>query len=96
MGKRGMNPTQAAQVRVKKGLTISNLQSQRIKKGLSQSELAKAANISIQSLRYYEQKLQPLENARLKTIIKICKALNCKVDDVIENEKVLNDLKQIK
>lgn len=91
-----MKPVQAARLRAKKGLTISKLQNQRVQKGLSQSELAKAANISIQSLRYYEQGVSPLEGARLKTLIKICKALNCKIDDIIENEKTLNDLQQIK
>lgn len=61
---------------------------------LSQSELANKAEVNVRVLQHYEQGSKILDHAKLHTILKICKALNCRLEDVIENEETLKLLKE--
>ncbi len=65
------------------------LQEMRKKAELSQSQLADKAGINVGTLRHYEQGTKVFDNARIDTIIKMCLALNCKIEDVIENPEYI-------
>ena len=66
----------------------TNLQRERIKKGLSQKELAKASGIAVKSIQNYEQYHRSIDGAKLETLCDLSIALDCGIDDIIENEKL--------
>ena len=61
----------------------SKLQSIRLAHDFSQSELATAAGINGRVLQNYEQGVRDLSGAKLATLLKICLALNCKLEDIL-------------
>lgn len=68
---------------------MSKLKSKRMEAGLSQSQLAEKANLNVRTLQHYEQGSKIFDNARIDTILRVCLALNCKMEDVIENQKYI-------
>lgn len=68
---------------------MSKLKSKRMKAGLSQSQLAEKANLNVRTLQHYEQGSKIFDNARIDTILRVCLALNCKMEDVIENQEYI-------
>ena len=96
MIKRGMKPKRAAEIKAKKGLVITKLQKLRLARGFSQSELANAAGVSVRRIQKYEQQLTPIEGARLDTLCDLCIALDCKIEDVIENETIIKKICMVK
>ncbi len=69
---------------------MTNLQKMRKSRNLSQSQLASAANINVRTLQHYEQGAKLIDNAHLNTIIKLCTALNCNIEDILENSDMLD------
>ena len=61
----------------------SNLQNTRLSREMSQSQLATAAAINGRVLQTYEQGGRDLSGAKLATLLKICLALNCKLEDIL-------------
>lgn len=72
------------------------LQDARKAAGMSQSQLADKANMNVRTLQHYEQGSKIFDNARIDTILNVCLALNCKIEDVIENEEYLKLIDQYK
>ena len=68
---------------------MSKLKSKRMETGLSQSQLAEKANLNVRTLQHYEQGSKIFDNARIDTILRVCLALNCKMEDVIEKQKYI-------
>lgn len=71
---------------------MNRLKEKRISVGLSQKQLAEKAGISVRTLQHYEQINSPkvIDHAEIKTILKICLALNCKIKDIIEDPDSLD------
>lgn len=63
------------------------LKDHRIKRGLSQSQLASASGVSVRMIQYYEQGVKDINKASGETLYKLSKALDCKMEDLIEKEK---------
>lgn len=61
---------------------------------LSQSQLAEKANMNVRTLQHYEQGSKVFDHARIDTILRVCLALNCKLEDIIENQEYLNLIKR--
>lgn len=64
-------------------------------KGLSQSQFSEKTGINIRTLQHYEQGSKEFDHARIDTILKACIALNCKLEDIIENQEYLEMLKKL-
>ena len=62
----------------------------RVQQGLSQSLLSKKANVSLRSLQAYEQDDRDLNKAQAETVYKLAKALNCKMEELIDIQKDLD------
>lgn len=62
--------------------------------GLSQSQLAEKANMNVRTLQHYEQGSKVFDHARIDTILRVCLALDCKLEDVIENQEYLDLIKR--
>lgn len=71
------------------------LKEARAEAGLSQSQLADLAGISIGMLRHYENGFKDINGAKLKTLLKICKVLNCGLQDIITDEETLELLDEL-
>ena len=80
------DPRKAADVfdRMMNSEQETNLAVQRKKRGLSQSQLAKAADISIRSIQLYEQRKADIGKAQYNHLSAIAKSLGCAVDDILE------------
>lgn len=73
---------------------MSKLKEKRQALGLSQSQLAEKSGVNVRVLQHYEQGSKNFDHARIDTILKICIALNCKLEDVIEDEEFLKLIKK--
>lgn len=69
---------------------MAKLKEIRQARGLSQSQLAEKAELNVRTLQHYEQGSKVFDHARLDTILKCAIALECKIEDIIDNEDYLN------
>ena len=60
-----------------------NLKERRQAAGLSQSQLAEAAGVNVRMYQKYEQGDRDISKAQLSTLLRICKALSCKLSDIV-------------
>jgi transcriptional regulator with XRE-family HTH domain len=65
-------------------------------RGLSQEELAEESGLSIQIIRLYEQKPASINNAKLISLVKIARVLNCKISDLIDDKELKADFESCK
>ncbi len=73
---------------------MSKLQDTRKKIGMSQAQLAEKSGINVRTLQHYEQMSKNFDHARIDTILRICLALDCKFEDVIENQEYIDLIKR--
>ena len=62
----------------------TNLARLRKNRGLSQSQLAKAANISVRSIQLYEQRQTDINKAQHNHLKTLSRVLGCTIDDLLE------------
>jgi len=67
----------------------ANLLFYRHRSNLSQSQLATKGNIPIKALQAYESGQRDLNGAKLSTILKLCLALDCRIQDLLTDEETL-------
>lgn len=72
----------------------SKLQCTRLAHELSQKQLAAAAGINGRVLQTYEQGGRDLSGAKLATLLKICLALNCKLEDILPDGETVELLER--
>lgn len=65
---------------------MNALKSQREYKGMSQSQLAKAANVSVRMIQHYEQGIKDINRANVLTVLRLAEALDCDVYEIL-NER---------
>ena len=92
MGKKGMTPKRASIVWQGK----TKLHKLRVKKGLSQNELAVVSGVSKPSILQYEQKVRPIDGARLSTLCDLCLSLDCKIEDLLESKELIEKYRKVK
>ena len=63
--------------------------------GLSQSQLAKKTGINIRTIQHYEQGSKIFDHARIDTILRCCIALNCKLEDILDNDEYVELTKKL-
>ena len=59
----------------------------RKERGLSQSQLSKLSGVSIRMIQYYEQGRSDINGTAALTVYKLCQALNCSFEDVLNIPK---------
>jgi len=64
-------------------MTLADL---RKKKGYSQGELSLVTGISKRSIQHYEQGARRIDSANLDTLCTLALALDCTIEDLIEEE----------
>lgn len=88
-----MSAEQAAKIKRQKGITPTKFEEIRIKNNLSQSELSALSGVPLRTIQCYEQKINSVENTKLNTLLNLCIALNCKLENIIEDAETLQMLK---
>lgn len=73
----------------------TKLKKMRLKRCLSQRELSDKSGVNINTIRALERKSLNIDNSGIKTLYRLCKALNCRLSDIVESKKVYNMLKEI-
>ena len=68
----------------------TNLKAMRTLAGLSQSELAGQADVPVRTIQQYEQRQKDINKAQAETLLRLARALNCKVEDLMEKVPPLN------
>lgn len=63
---------------------MTNLQKCRKAANMTQRELAEASGVSFRTLQDYDQGRKPLELAAAITVLRIAKALDVRVEDLIK------------
>lgn len=97
MRKRGITPEQAKKIREAKGLRDTKLQKLRTEKGLSQNELSVISGITRRTLQAYEQNSErKIDNARLEALCDLCIALDCKIEDILEDKSLISKYRLVK
>lgn len=82
------------EITVKVNYKNDNLQQRRQAAGLSQSQLAKLAGVGVRVYQNYEQGVRDISKAQLSTLLRICKALNCKLSDIVTDPETTELLKE--
>lgn len=82
------------QIDVKVSYKNERMKTLRTASGLSQSQLAQKTGLNVRTLQHYEQGTKDLNVARLSTILKICNALHCRLQDIITEPETLDLLEQ--
>lgn len=59
-------------------------------RGLLQEQLAEKSGVKVRSLRAYEQGTLDINGAKLSTLLKLAKALECKIIDFIYDKETLD------
>lgn len=67
---------------------MTNLKRIREEKGFTQQRLAQAANVSIGSIKSYEQGRRNINLASAEFIYRLSTVLGCRIEDLIEKENI--------
>lgn len=63
---------------------MTQLQDKRRASGMSQSELAKAAEMSVRTLQALEVGARNIDKVAVLTALKLARALGCSIEDILE------------
>ena len=77
------------EISVKISYKNEKLQHARQTAGMSQSQLARAAGISVRVLQDYERGARDISGAKLATLLKLCNALHCELRDIIADPETI-------
>ena len=74
----------------------SKLKAKREERNMPQSQLAAAAGINYRTLQEYERERADINGAKLKTILKLCRSLECHMSDILTDDEVIEMFDEIK
>ena len=62
----------------------TRLKARRMNSGLSQSELSAESGVALRQIQLFEQKNRDINNAAAFTLLRLSKALHCRMEDLME------------
>lgn len=71
-----------------------SLQEVRKQRNLSQRECAERSGINVRILQFYEQGVRDINGAKLSTLLKLCNALGCRLEDILTDQETLTELER--
>lgn len=60
---------------------------------MSIPELAKRSGINARTIEGYEQENRDINGAKLKTLLKLCRALSCSLEDILDDPELIDLIK---
>lgn len=82
-----MNFTEEMDDILKNSNPFTRLKNRRISNNLSQSQLATSSGVALRQIQLFEQRQRNINNAAAITLLKLSKALNCSIEDLMEYSK---------
>lgn len=61
---------------------------------LTQREVAELSGVSFRMIKDYEQGQRDINGAKLLTLLKLCAALRCRLEDIIDDAETLELLRR--
>ena len=86
----------AVKRREKEGLKMTRLQEARISCGFSQGDLSSKSGVTVRMIQQYEQGKRSIDGARLSTLCALCVALDCNIEDILEDQATIRIYKRVK
>lgn len=74
---------------------MSKLQEKRTAAGLTRQKLSEQSGVNVRLIERYEQGERDVNGAKLKTLLKLCKALGCELKDIVDDEETIELLNNI-
>lgn len=68
---------------------MSKLQEQRAAAGLTRQKLSEKSGVNVRLIERYEQGERDINGAKLKTLLRLCAALGCKLEDIIDDNETI-------
>ena len=65
-----------------------HLKTIRENRGISQVELAALSGVKLRSIQMYEQKVNDIDKAQVRTLYKLSRVLGCSIEDLLENPEL--------
>jgi len=62
-------------------------------RGMSQKDLATVTGIPKRMIQAYEQGYRDINGAKLSKLVTFCKALECHLSEIVDDEQLVKDLK---
>lgn len=72
-----------------------SLRTFRKKEKLTKTQLSDLTGISMRTIDDYETGKRDINGARLSTLLKLCKALSCRLEDILTDEETLELLQEV-
>ncbi len=94
--RKGITPHIARKIRAEKGLKETKLYKMRVKRGLSQNGLAEKSSVPARTIRAFEQGELSINGAKLKALVSLCLALDCRFEDILESRELIEKLNAVK
>lgn len=88
-----MKPETAKKIREGKGRPETKLQRIRVQRELSQKDLSVISGVAVRSIQCYEQRARDINSAHLDTLCALALALNCKIEDILESQTLVDRLR---
>lgn len=71
------------------------LKTMRKRANLTQKQLSEVTGISYFTIIAYERNGRNIEGCKLANLVKICKVLNCKLSDIVDDEELAKELREV-
>lgn len=72
----------------------TKLKALRVSSGLKQKDVAEKAGVKLPVYSQYEQGIRSIDGIKIISLLKICNALNCSLEDILEDQETLVALKE--
>lgn len=72
-----------------------SLRAFRKKEKLTKTQLSDLTSISMRTIDDYETGKRDINGAKIKTLLKLCKALSCRLEDILTDEETLDLLQEV-
>ncbi len=72
------------------------LQEERKRAKLSQSQLSKMSGVDLSTLKKYERGARSIDNAKLKILLALAIALDCRLEDIVDDEETVEMLRRLR
>lgn len=72
-----------------------SLRAFRKKEKLTKTQLSDLTSISMRTIDDYETGKRDINGAKIKTLLKLCKALSCRLEDILTDEETLELLQEV-
>ena len=68
---------------------MNKLQEKRTAAGLTRQQLSETSGVNIRMIERYEQGERDINGAKIKTLLRLCKALGCNLEDIVDDEETI-------